>query len=188
MSYGPLDMINESIWIYEDIVGSLQNKWREAVSISTLLLSSLPVLLTVGLASRYFGKLFYGTDNSKSFADISAYSFGFLSFFYFSFYALGAMFFIAENLGLESDVLWNLPGSIWVSLGGIILIPLITILVSMLVFLSYVINLEKKFPSKFKWKVWAMSLHFFIVFICMSYAATIPGAFNNIQQEHSNAE
>ena len=154
--YGAWEAFNEGLWAFEGIVDSLQQRWNEALSLSTLLLAAFPVLLTASVGSFVFARMFYPEDLRQPIRDISSYAFGFASFFYFQVYIIGSFGFIFQHFGLNlSDVGDSYPEVfVWVTLGGLFLFPVISVAIPILFLIQASRQLEKIHPSKFAYRVW----------------------------------
>lgn len=180
--YGAWGAFNDGIWAFEKIVGELQQRWREVLTLSTLLLASLPVLLTVSFFSNIYARILYPPKLRRAIVELSAYAFGFASFFYFFFYIISAFSFLIEHFGIDTSMFEEPMVFVWGILGAMLVVPSISLICPLLLLIQGNRILEKVSASKFALRVWISPLYVFLVFLVFSYTASIPGAFSAFER------
>lgn len=180
--YGAWEAFNEGIWAFEGVVGELQQRWKEALSVSTLLLAAFPVLLTVSFLSSIYARTMYPHKFRQAIIDLSAYAFGFASFFYFFFYIVSAFSFLVEYFGIDTSKFEESTAFVWVTLGAMLTVPLISLMCPLLLLVQANRSLERVSVSKFAFRVWISPLYVILVFLACSFTASVPGAFSALER------
>lgn len=179
---GATEAFNSGIWVFEDIVEAIQTRWGEAISLTTLLLASFPVLLTVCLLSNIYARALYPKEHRAAFMDLSAYAFGFAAFFYFLVYILSAFGFLLSHFDLDAEWFEESWAFLPLTLGALLIVPIVSLASPLLFLFLSVRTFEGKGPVWRAYRVWLSPVYFILVFQLSSLAASVPGAFSSYQK------
>lgn len=175
----------DTIWFDEEISKNLYKRWNEALSITTLLTATFPVLLAVTLFTTLVSKLFLADKLRDQFRALSYYAFGYQTLLFFF------MFFVFIGLDLINSAIIGPYHSPQINESLSDLLTYATLIAVALIFLSPLLmpiiiltrwqvgNFHSSRSFANMAKILLMPVYAIFGFVIISYAASLPSIFKN---------
>lgn len=175
--HGAWEFFNGSIWAADNISKHIQDKWQDSLTLTTLVLAAFPVLITVGLIAQIWSRFLWEENCRQRIAWASVYSFGFAGLLFCIPHIALASSFIPNHFNLELEP----TSSLILFFTGFLALPIIGLICSLIIQLQTILIIEHTENSKRWIKLLLTPFYLIAVFIASSYAASIPGAYQEYQ-------